>query len=104
MLPASENIPLDSGRSASLEVKQMPEILVCPSDLAPFAKVSKVTKHKFELENGESPVKEVSTDDIICINPGRLTKGSTAGTFAHVYVNSKSEAIINRCKVEIRKL
>jgi hypothetical protein len=59
---------------------------------------------------------------VVCINPGKLTKGATGGTFAHVYVGPHQEAlgvaggapaatngavlhaVDSRCRVEVKKI
>ena len=48
------------------EMQVTPDILILPSQLNPFAK---------------------RVGDVLCINPGRLTKGSTAGTFAQATIH-----------------
>lgn len=107
MYPPSGNIALDVSTPDALDIAAVPEILVTPSDLAPFAKCTKLTSPSINMDNESSPVSQGSSRDIICINPGRITKGATAGTFAHVYINKKGtteERITSRCKVEIKKL
>jgi DNA polymerase alpha subunit B len=58
LFPALLGFPLDTARSAAMELPCTPDVLITPSDLAPFAKV-------------------VAADcgNVLCINPGRLTKG-----------------------------
>jgi len=107
MYPPSSNVALDVSNPDALDLISVPEILITPSDLAPFAKSTKVTNSAVNLECEESPVTQVSAREVVCINPGRITKGATAGTFAHVYINKKEtseEQITSRCKVEIKKL
>ena len=44
---------------------------------------------------------------MVAINPGRLTKGTTAGTFAHLWVPEEaggSEGLHATCRGEIKKL
>lgn len=106
MYPPAENVALDVGRSNILELVALPEILLTPSELAAFAKPAIIQSRRLDLEHSGKELTEDS-EEVICINPGRLTKGSTAGTFAHVYINQKAspeESICKRCKVEIRKL
>ncbi len=107
MYPPSLTLALDVSNPAALDIVAMPEILITPSDLAPFAKCTKVASPAINLECETTPVSQMSSRDVVCINPGRITKGATAGTFAHVYINKKEmseEQISSRCKVEIKKL
>ena len=48
------------------ELQFTPDILILPSQLSPFAK---------------------RVEDVLCINPGRITKGSSAGTFSQLTVH-----------------
>eukprot|EP00889_Picochlorum_renovo_P008632 jgi/Picre1/35662/NNA_003123.t1 len=106
MYPPAENVALDVGRSNTLELVALPEILLTPSELAAFAKPTTIQSRRLDSDHSGKNLTE-NCEEVICINPGRLTKGSTAGTFAHVYINQKAsieESICKRCKVEIRKL
>mmetsp|Transcript_8681 Transcript_8681/g.21721 ORF Transcript_8681/g.21721 Transcript_8681/m.21721 type:complete len:354 (+) Transcript_8681:206-1267(+) len=38
---------------------------------------------------------------VVCVNPGRLAKGGSGGTFAHVHVHSGQAPVPQRCRVEI---
>ena len=106
LYPSASNVGLDVSSSESLDIVCIPDILITPSDLAPFAKNTPIDISKVDLEN--SNALSVSTrHDVICINPGRVTKGATAGTFAHIFVNEElvtEDSISTRCKVEVRKL
>ena len=62
---------------------QRPHVLVTPSDLKHFAKV--------RCCNGTGPTSPFQdVDDVICINPGRLTRGQASGTLAHVTIDLKT--------------
>jgi DNA polymerase alpha subunit B len=105
MYPSSASVPLDVTKPDAFEDVGVPEILLTPSDLAPFAKQATLSDQRVDLDDENDPVKTVSSRTVICVNPGRVTKGATAGTFAHIYVNPKvSGAIEARCKVEIKKV
>lgn len=108
MYPPSTNVALDVSSPDSLDIMSIPEVLVTPSDLAPFAKIAKVHSPSIgEQQDAKCAGITGCSRDIVCINPGRVTKGATAGTFAHVYINKKEtreELISSRCKVDIRKL
>ena len=104
MFPPS-GVPLDTSRGYALEMPCTPHILVTSSDLVPFAKVLRTS---ISNDNGKSI--ESKSGSVVCINPGRLTKGSNSGTFAHVHVvpekndANETNSIDHRCRVEIRKL
>ena len=75
--PAALGTLLDTSRSAGLEMKFTPDLLVTPSDLAAFAK-------HLPLSKESEAVKTAGDAAPIGINPGRLAKGSTGGTFARL--------------------
>lgn len=107
MYPPPANLPLDVSSPDALDIVSIPDILVTPSDLAPFAKSTSVDSPIVDIESEQNHVTSKVSRDIVCINPGRITKGTTAGTFAHVYINKKESSqapITSRCKVEIKKL
>jgi DNA polymerase alpha subunit B len=118
MFPPPAHIPMDTSRGYGLELPCTPNILVAPSDLAPFAKVVAIS-HPDALvaENNETPVQEngnadaamteaaAASSNVVCINPGRVTKGTTAGTFIHMWVAESGEGgVETRCRVEVKKL
>jgi len=87
----------------------LPEIVLTPSDLAPFAKQATISDLRVNLDDESNPVKATGSHSVICVNPGRATKGATAGTFAHVYVNGANgsvaaECIESRCRVDIKRI
>ena len=108
MFPTSANVCLDVTHPESFDMIGLPEILLTPSDLAPFAKQATVKDLRVNLDDEANPVQTTGSHNIVCVNPGRATKGATAGTFAHVYVNAASgsiaQGIEGRCKVEIKKI
>ena len=65
---------MDTALAAELTMQETPAILFLPSGLAPFAKFTPLHMGK---EN---------TDQILCLNPGRLAKGSALGTFMTMQV------------------
>lgn len=95
---------LDASLGAELELPCTPDILILPSDLAPFAK----------LVAAESPAKSGAAADaanlgavaggdvgthqllvmgnVVCVNPGRLAKDKSGGTFAKLQVCGSSSA------------
>lgn len=66
LFPAPEGTQISIANSHGFDLPVTPDILVLPSQLNPFAK---------------------RAGDVLCINPGRLTKGATAGTFARATVH-----------------
>jgi DNA polymerase alpha subunit B len=72
-----------------------PEVLVLPSDLNPFAKEVKLAPSMYTREGHKSVFADKVVDDAeglassscLCINPGRLAKGNTGGTFATLQMN-----------------
>ena len=83
---------LDTTLASHLRLTVAPEILILPSDLTTFAKAL--------------PTASPDSPQCLCINPGRLTKGQSSGTFAHVYIaaSSREQSITSNCKVQIRKI
>jgi DNA polymerase alpha subunit B len=102
MYPPGKNACLDSTRAlqtgdgeytGAAQLKATPDVIIIPSKLKPFAKqVSKT----------------------LCVNPGHLVKGSSAGSYArliaHPFVIPDEEDIImehcltDRCRVEIKRI
>ena len=109
MFPTSANVCLDVSHPESFDMVGLPEIVLTPSDLAPFAKQATINDLRVNLDDESNPVKATGSHSVICVNPGRATKGATAGTFAHVYVNGASgsvaaEGIESRCRVDIKRI
>ena len=65
---------MDTALAAELIMQETPAVLFLPSGLAPFAKFTL-------LHMGNE-----SIDQILCLNPGRLAKGSALGTFMTMQV------------------
>lgn len=64
-----------------VEWKYTPDILIVPSDARYFL-------HRVH--------------DVLCVNPGRISRGSTAGTFAIIDVqNTERPNVVSRCNSEI---
>ncbi|KAL5991145.1 hypothetical protein ACLOJK_012051 [Asimina triloba] len=69
--PPALGFPLDHSLAPeALHITSLPNILILPSDLAPFIKV---------LSPGEGDASE--SPRCICVNSGRLAKGISGGTF-----------------------
>lgn len=104
LYPPAPGSMLDASLGAELDLPCTPDILILPSDLAPFAK----------LVAAESPAKPGAAADaaktdalaggdvgrrqrlvmgnVVCINPGRLAKDKSGGTFAKLQVCGSSFA------------
>lgn len=88
LFPAAPGLPLDlSVSSEALHMLSIPDIIIFPSDLAAFVKVLQVgDDHKLTepgLQNG-SYGDCTKQSKCVCINPGRLAKGTNGGTFAEL--------------------
>ncbi|KAF5835480.1 hypothetical protein DUNSADRAFT_7320 [Dunaliella salina] len=52
----------------------------------------------------QQPFVKSAPAQVVCVNPGRLAKGGTGGTFAHVHVHSGQRPVPERCRVEIVRI
>ena len=115
MFPPPTSVPLDTSLGYGLDLPCTPHVLVTPSDLAPFAKITSITQPVLGGANMEEENTAIKETNVVCINPGRLTKGATAGTFAQVWVSETavmmedspglpSLGVDTRCRVEVKKL
>lgn len=50
---------------------------------------------------GPSPARPAP---VVVLNPGRLARGTSAGTFAHVSVVPGTQPLVERLKAEIKRL
>jgi len=88
LFPAPPGLNLDCGRAAAaLALPAPPHLLILPSDLAPFAKVlapalAVSSAPKAEAAEGDTPMEEPpgaeDAQDTVCVNPGRLARGTCA--------------------------
>lgn len=91
---------LDASLGAELDQPCTPDVLILPSDLAPFAKSVAADKPARSGE-ADKPAKSGAADtaarrgagderlvmgNVVCINPGRLAKDKSGGTFAKLQV------------------
>ncbi|KAF6255494.1 DNA polymerase alpha/epsilon subunit B-domain-containing protein [Scenedesmus sp. NREL 46B-D3] len=79
------------------------DLLLLPSDLAPFAKTvaaAPATSTGGGYQPAASPAAQ-SSPQVVVINPGRLAKGSSGGTYAHITVAAGSGSLASRCRVDI---
>lgn len=98
LYPPPPGACLDTTFDAALVLPATPDVLVVPSDLAPFAKCMEMAQ--FCGSSGQAAAAAAGDSDaqhavatavtaaapslVTVINPGRLTKGPNAGTFAHI--------------------
>ncbi|KAJ8615681.1 hypothetical protein MRB53_035053 [Persea americana] len=75
LYPPALGVPLDlSLASETLQIASIPNVLILPSDLAPFVKVLCLG----ETNNAADKLR------CLCVNPGRLSKGIGGGTFVEL--------------------
>ncbi len=73
---------LDTSHYSSLRLVASPDLLLLPSNLAPFAKLLPLGAGKLPGAPSE-PLPGVPEATVV-VNPGRLAKGVSGGTFAHI--------------------
>ena len=111
---------LDASRAAQLAMPFAPNLLVLPSDLAPFAKVLPAvpqvsTAPAPAQPQGEEAGEAMAVDaaptrvleageDTVCVNPGRLARGSLGGSFAHIHVQAAGAPFSSRVRVDLVRL
>ncbi|KAG1660958.1 hypothetical protein FOA52_005583 [Chlamydomonas sp. UWO 241] len=92
---------LDTAHAASLRLDEAPDLLLMPSNLAPFAKLLNTAPEG--LPPGCAP--PTGTDTAAAGSAdGRLSKGVSGGTFAHVVVAPGDGPAHCRTRVDIRRL
>ncbi|KAL3154503.1 hypothetical protein ABBQ32_013965 [Trebouxia sp. C0010 RCD-2024] len=126
MYPPAAGALLDSNLAGKLHLPVSPDILLLPSDLNPFAKlVSLPVAPPSEADTASrTQPKSASSNagQVVCVNPGRLTKGSGGGTFSCFQIGMSEESraaalgrapatngklyhqVHARCKVTIRRV
>ena len=74
---------LDTSLAANLQLPVTPDILLLPSDLNPFAKLLPLPKGPPQGTDLASAAPNAAQTDaqVVYVNPGRLTKGASGGTF-----------------------
>ena len=90
LFPPAVGMMLDTTLAQRLQLPATPDVLVLPSDLNSFAKLATAGAAQM--------------GSTVCVNPGRLTKGSSGGTFAYLQVALGQETLDKRCKVDIRRI
>lgn len=75
LFPPAKGSMVDYQHAGMLRMAVRPDVLITPGDLAYFAR---------ESADGKS----------VCVNPGRLSKGSSGGTYAMVSIHKLKEDVI----------
>jgi DNA polymerase alpha subunit B len=120
LFPPPLGAMLDAKRAqVGLLMPHAPHLLLLPSDLAPFAKLLPGGPSVAEApprpeddaaaDGGDAamadaaPAAAVEQGDTsaVCVNPGRLARGSLGGTFAHIHVGAGGGALGERVRVDI---
>ena len=87
MYPPAAGAMLDTSLASNLQLPVIPDILLLPSDLNPFAKLTTVPAAPQAAELTAATSATSSTNvRVVCVNPGRLTKGTGGGTFSTFHV------------------
>ncbi|KAK9916416.1 hypothetical protein WJX75_002324 [Coccomyxa subellipsoidea] len=136
LYPPAPGLMLDASLGAELDQPCTPDVLILPSDLAPFAK-SVAADKPARSGDGNKPAESGAANtaarlgagderlvmgNVVCINPGRLAKDKSGGTFAKLQVGASKEGLAlaageppetnsklqhgvdERCMVEIRRI
>ena len=83
---------LDTTLANGLQMPCTPDIMLVPSDLNPFAKLILVqSPSPINSEQAPAGQRSVNLGHIVCVNPGRLTKGAAGGTFAQLQIAPSQE-------------
>ena len=94
MYPPAPGSLLDASQASKLQLRLTPDILILPSDLNPFAKLLPLMyPPPQEAEPASHPASTAvqSTGQVVCVNPGRLTKGAGGGTFTTFQIGPSEE-------------
>lgn len=95
MFPPAVGALLDSSLAGKLHLPISPHILLLPSDLNPFAKLlplpSAPPREADSASHSEHTTVAPNAGQVVCVNPGRLTKGNGGGTFSCFQVGLKFE-------------
>jgi len=86
MFPPAQGVPLDTTNLHNLELQYTPDIMIVPSDLACFVK---------------------NVHGCLFVNPGRVGKGKSSGTFARFTVHmpdSNTQRVAERTRVDVVRL
>jgi DNA polymerase alpha subunit B len=107
LFPAAPGACLDTTADAALALASLPDLLLLPSDLAPFAKPVPAGGPHPECcaSGGGEGAGGAAARSVLAVNPGRLVKGSGGGTYAVLTLPRGAAAaeggLAANCRVEI---
>ncbi|KAI8474794.1 MAG: DNA polymerase alpha/epsilon subunit B-domain-containing protein [Monoraphidium minutum] len=117
LFPAAPGACLDTTADAALAMPVLPDLLLLPSDLAPFAKAVPAGGPYPECAAAPAPAAgeggaaaaaaAAAARRVLVVNPGRLVKGSSGGTYAVLTLPAGGAAAAGSgglaagCRVEI---
>ena len=124
--PPAAGAMLDSSHADKLHLPITPDILLLPSDLNAFAKLVPLPSAPPPGADPALPAQPTAGADhrgqVVCVNPGRLTKGTGGGTFSCFQIGISAEGkaaaqgrapatngkiphqVHTRCKVTIKRV
>ncbi len=93
MYPPAPGSLLDASLASALQLPVTPDILLLPSDLNPFAKLLPLPTPPPQGADPAScqPNSACNGSQVVCVNPGRLTKGAGGGTFTSIRIGPSEE-------------
>ena len=95
MFPPAPGALLDSSLASNLQLPVTPDIILLPSDLNPFAKLLALPAPLPQEANPAAPQQSAvpahTGGQVVCVNPGRMTKGAGGGTFARLQIGPSEE-------------
>ena len=113
LFPPPRGACLDTSHYAALQLPASPDLLLLPSNLAPFAKLLPLAAAAAGAAGGSHVILGAAAAElaVVAVNPGRLAKGVSGGTFAHVTVaavagpeGAGGGGVHERMRVDIRRL
>ncbi|GFR52569.1 hypothetical protein Agub_g15161 [Astrephomene gubernaculifera] len=115
LYPAPPGTCLDTSHYTQLQLPVAPDLLLLPSDLAPFAKVLAppaweagappgLNNNNPAAGAGAGAGSSSSAAPVVVLNPGRLSRGGAGGTFAHVVVVPGAGPVVERTRVEVKRV
>jgi len=99
--PPAPGAMMDTTQAAHFVMGDSPDVLLLPSDISPFAKL--LDADALGVAGDENAAKAAS---VAAVNPGRLMKGPSGGTFARIrFVGSDGQgAAAERTRVDILRI
>lgn len=88
--PVRSELNLSMEMLQKLEFEPVPDILICPSLLAQFVKNVEC------LDSGKT---------VLCVNPGHLTKGDSAGAYAEITIHPlENKPVCEKTRIDLYKI